>query len=61
MHTELLEKRCNLFYERAYGLIESELERLENLEPKKAVVMSSEIKTREEFKHFASYHFDALT
>ncbi|OOG69971.1 hypothetical protein [Flavobacterium sp. A45] len=35
LHTELLEKRCNLFYERAYGLIESELERLENLEPKK--------------------------
>jgi hypothetical protein len=35
LNTELLEKRCNLFYERAYGLIESELDRLENIEPKK--------------------------
>jgi hypothetical protein len=35
LNTELLEKRCNLFYERACGLVESELERLENLENKK--------------------------
>jgi hypothetical protein len=35
LNTELLEKRCNLFYERAYELMESELERLENIEPKK--------------------------
>jgi hypothetical protein len=34
LHTELLEKRCNLFCERAYGLVESELERLEKLELK---------------------------
>ncbi|WP_348813881.1 hypothetical protein [Flavobacterium maritimum] len=31
LNTELLEQRCNLFYEKANGLIESELERLENL------------------------------
>ncbi|WP_413999144.1 hypothetical protein ACMDB5_00810 [Flavobacterium sp. W1B] len=35
LHTELLEKRCNLFCERAYELVNAELERLGNLEPKK--------------------------
>ncbi|TDE42228.1 hypothetical protein E0I26_13830 [Flavobacterium rhamnosiphilum] len=35
LDTELLEKRCNLFHERACELVEKELERLENLEPKK--------------------------
>ena len=34
LNTELLEKRCNLFYERACSLVESELERLENIELK---------------------------
>lgn len=34
LNTELLEKRCNLFYERACGLVESELQRLENIELK---------------------------
>lgn len=31
-NTELLEKRCAQFYEKAYEMIEAELERLENLE-----------------------------
>jgi hypothetical protein len=33
--TELLDKRCSLFHERACVIVEAELERLENLEPKK--------------------------
>lgn len=31
LNTEILERRCNLFHERACGLIECEFERLENL------------------------------
>jgi len=35
LDTEILEKRCTLFYEKACELVEAELKRLENLEPKK--------------------------